>query len=149
LVGDGQLDVMPLARRHHRVGLAEVAAQRLFEEDARPRLGTGDDHVVMLIEVPIRDADYVRALLPQHCAIIGVGMGRAEPLLRREPARLVLVGDGDDLHVVELPPDDVQPVAVVAAPGPADDGDAILSWHGALFICGCRATAARPWGWPR
>src|SRR5262249_46445807 len=71
----------------------------------------------------------VRLLLLEHVAEVGVDVLGAEPLLRREPARLVLVGDGDDLHVVEALPDDVQAMAVVAAAGPADHRHTVLSGH--------------------
>jgi hypothetical protein len=44
-------------------------------------------------------------------------------------AGFILVGNGDDLSVRDVAPDDVDPVAIVTAASAADDGDAIV-WHG-------------------
>ncbi len=117
---------MFFARRDHLVGFLQIAAHRLFEKDRRPRLGARDHHVAMPIEMPIRDADDLRSLLLQHLAIVGVSVFGAEPFLGGVASGFVFIGDGDNLGVWDLQPDDVQTVAVIATTGAADDGDAIV-----------------------
>src|SRR5262249_53397040 len=130
LVGQRQLDVGPLAGLDHLVGLGQGAAHRLFQEDAGPGAGAGDDHVAVAVEVAVGDADDLRPLPLQHLAVVGVGVAGVQAAGGGGPAGGVLVGDGDDVDVVERPPDDVEAGAVVAAAGAADDGDAVSAQHG-------------------
>jgi hypothetical protein len=64
----------------------------------------------------------------QHLAIVGVRILGGEPFLRGDAAGFIVIGDGDDLSVRNLQPDDIEPVPIVAAIGAADNGDAIV-WH--------------------
>jgi hypothetical protein len=125
LVGDGQLDVVTLARCHHLVGLGQGAAHRLFEQDAGTGLGAGEHHVAVAVGVARGDADDLRPLLLEHLPVVGVGVAGAEALDRGGTAGLVVVGDGDDLDVGQVAPDNIHVVAIVAAAGAANDGDAV------------------------
>ena len=140
-----QLDVVLFAGGDHLVRLCKRAAERLFEEDAGPGLGTGDHHVAVRVEEPVGDGDDLRLLLGQHGAVVGVGVGGLEPLRGVGSAFLVLVGHRDDLGPVVVQPDGVKAVPVVALAGPADDGDAILL-HGGVLQKRARIIAHRGLG---
>src|SRR5262249_38630503 len=131
LVGNRQLDVVHLAGADHLVRLGERARHRLLEEDARPGPGTADDHVAVRVEVAICDTDDLWFLFFQHLPIVGIGVRRAEALRRVGAALVVLLGNGDDLDVVECLPDNVESVAVVALARPADHRHAIFLRHDA------------------
>jgi hypothetical protein len=50
----------------------------------------------------------------QHLAIVGVRVLGGEAFLRGVSARFIRVGDGDDLSVRNLQPDNIEPVPVIA-----------------------------------
>jgi len=128
-----QLCVMPFAGREHGVGFGQRAGKRLFAEDALDAgFGAGDDHVMVLVNPTRTDADEVRLDGREHLAVVGVTLGRLCPLCGCRPPFCVRVGDGDDLDAGQALERQVKLVAVVAAPGVADDGGAVGLGHRGL-----------------
>ena len=68
----------------------------------------------MRVEIAISNADDFRTLFFQHEPIIGVGRHASQALCRRSSAFFILVGDGQDLDVVQPLPDHVEAVAIGA-----------------------------------
>lgn len=124
-----------VARGDHFVGLLESGSHWLFEEDARPGLGAGDDHVPVLVEEAVGDGDDLWLLFRQHLSVVGVGLRGFETLGGGAPTGLVLVGDGHDLSPVIVQPDGVKSVPVIALASPANDGDAV-GLHGGPPVAG-------------
>ena len=121
---DGYLHTGAVAGCDHGVGLRQCWREGFFAEDAaHAGLGSGDDHVVFLVQPARRDADDVQLLLCQHLAVVLIAVCgvHAEALAGGGQTFGVGVGDGDKVDFFHAQVDGVEAVAVVAAAGMADD----------------------------
>ena len=133
-MGDGELDVRPLAGVDHFVGFGERAAEGLFHVDVDPALGRRDDHVAVRVDPSRHDGHDLRLHLVEHPPVVGEqrSLAKRKPLRGRREAHFVVVGDGDDFAVGNFAPHGVQPVPVIAASGPSNYRDSITLWHTVL-----------------
>ena len=125
-VGEGEFGVGLGAGGDDFVGLLRAAAEGFLHVDAAGAgLGGGEDHGEVLVDVAGADGDEVGFDLVEHGGVVGVGAVEFEFGLGGSEAFGVGIGDGDDLGLCEVLPHGVEAVAVVAATGVADDGDAV------------------------
>ncbi len=78
------------------------------------------------LKAPTAYADYRQMLEKERLTIVGVRPWCSEPLGCGGTALCVFIRDGYDLGLLDVVPHDVEPVAVVAPAGPADDRHPIL-----------------------
>ena len=125
-VGEGEFGVGLGAGGDDFVGLLRAAAEGFFHVDATGAgLGGGEDHGEVLVDVAGADGDEVGFDLVEHGGVVGVGAVDFEFGFGVSEAFGIGVGEGDDLGIGEVLPHGVEAVAVVAAAGVADDGDAV------------------------
>ena len=108
---------------HHRVGISRRRHEGLLHQDATgPRLGRGDRHLGVAVDVPHADRHHVGLRRRQHLPPVGEGGGRIElvPLGRLGQAGRVVIGGRDHDGAGLFPKQLVDRVAVVAAARPPD-----------------------------
>jgi hypothetical protein len=130
-VGDGEAGAAFFAGGDDFISLLGAAAEGFFDVDAAGAgAGGGEDHGVMLVDVAGTDGDEVGFDLLEHGGIGGKSLvgGKAELLAGGVEAGSVGISDSDEAGAGEMLPHGVETVAVVAATGVADDGDAIGGW---------------------
>ena len=82
---------------------------------------------MVLVQPAHGDADNIQLLFSQHPVIVLVAIGGVdiEALAGRGQSVGIGVGDGNQFDLLHAQVDDIQAVAVVAAPGVADDTGSI------------------------
>ena len=130
-MSNGDLHPGGLGGVHHDIGLGEATAERFFAVDpSNPGSGTGDQHLLMLVQPAGTNTHHIRFGFPKHLVITRVSRRGFEPFLGRFQAGRIRVRDTDDFNVVQPLPDRVESMSVVPSSGVADHGGAIGGWHG-------------------
>ena len=138
--------VLP-AGRQKRVGLAQRGRQGLLDKHAaHPGLGAGDDHAGVAVGHPRTHADQIQVFLGEHPAVIGVEPPGSRAFAAGGAALGIGVGHSDQVHLLQVPVNGFQAVAVVADTGAPDDSGLVEFAHGVAppgWQCGCSQRACR------
>ena len=78
---------------------------------------------------PRTDADYIQILVGEHLAVIGVEPLGTRALAGRGAALGIGIGHSDQIHLLQVPVNGFQPVAVVAGTRAPDDSGFVALTH--------------------